>query len=99
MVEAALLDDPRWRPAPCPPAVSSPAALPGELPCAEEWHEVAALLDRVAAAIPRRMRGKGRFSVALAAFVAHEVRGAAAEIRANLALEELDACVRARRHG
>ncbi|HEV2552734.1 MAG TPA: hypothetical protein VGV17_03105 [Bosea sp. (in: a-proteobacteria)] len=68
--------------------------LPGELLCADEWHEVAAHLDRVANSIPRRMHGRGRFSTALAAFVANEVRQSAAEIRANLALEERDACMR-----
>lgn len=77
--------------------------LPGELACADEWHEIAKLLDVVAASIPMRMRGHGAFSAALARFIAREVRGTAAEIRANLALEERDACIKAssevRRHG
>lgn len=80
-----------------PSLISDP--LPGELACADEWHEIAALLDLVAATIPRRMRRHGRFSEALASFAAHEVRQVAAEIRANLVLEEHQACVKACRHG
>ena len=84
-----------------PGVMSDP--LPGELACADDWHEIAKLLDAVAASIPKRMRGRGDFSDALASFIAGEVRGAAAEIRANLALEERDACIRAcsgvHRHG
>lgn len=99
LMSAAL--DIAWAPrSPAPPGSPhvSPTRLPGELACADEWHEVAALLDRVAASIPRRMHGRGRFSLALAAFIAHEITGCAAEIRANVALEERDACMRAGRH-
>lgn len=81
------------------PERATATRLPGELLCADEWHEVAAHLNRVADSIPRRMAGRGRFSIALASFIANEVRQSAAEIRANLVLEEHDACVRACRHG
>lgn len=78
---------------------AAPARLPGEWLRADEWHEVAAHLDRVAASIPRRMGGKDRFSSALAAFIAREVRQAAAEIRVNVALKEQDLCAEACSHG
>lgn len=80
-----------------PSLISDP--LPGELACAQDWLHVADLLDRVADSIPRRMARRGDFSAALAAFIAKEVRQSAAEIRANLALEEHQACVRACRYG
>ena len=111
MAEAATLERDALRLSIAPLATALPRAtvlrldpeapserLPGELLCADEWHEVAALLDLVAASIPRRMRRHGRFSDALASFAAHEVRQVAAEIRANLALEERDACMKACRH-
>lgn len=89
---------PRFAREPDRPAPDAQSRLPGEWVPADEWHEVAAHLDRVAAAIPRRMGRKDRFSMALAAFIAREVRQAAAEIRVNVALKEQDLCARACRH-
>jgi hypothetical protein len=80
LVIASLLTPPRDR------------SLPGDLACGAEWQETAAMLDDVARGIRKRFAYRDRFNSALALFIAREVQGAAAEIRANLALEELDRC-------
>ena len=65
----------------------------GELATSDEWVEVAAGLESVAALLPRfRMDEAPRFNRALAALVSSHLNTAAAQIRANLALEELTAC-------
>lgn len=99
MSDAALLDRPRERLAitslSTPLPWERPGATrrpPGEMACAGEWHAVAAMLDDVAGGIAARVNGRSAFNVALIRFVTAEIRGAAAEIRANLALEELWRC-------
>ena len=63
------------------------------------WRSVATRLDEISAHLPKRMEGRSLFDKALADFVAREIAGVAAEIRANLALEEQDACMRRCRRG
>ncbi len=66
----------------------------GEIVGGFAWKAVASRLDEISAWLPRRMAGRSLFDKALADFVAKEIAGVAAEIRANLALEEQDASVR-----
>lgn len=56
------------------------------------WLAIAQHLDKAASGLRRRMARRSVFDRALAEFVAKEMFGTAAEIRANLALEELAAC-------
>lgn len=74
------------------PAPAPAVSADGGLPCSGEWDAIANMLDDVAAGLKRRMARRGPFSVALAAFIGSELKCSAAEIRANLALEELTAC-------
>ncbi len=65
----------------------------GELATSDEWTEVAASLEGVAALLPRFRMGEGpNFNRALADLVSSHLSEAAAQIRANLALEELTEC-------
>lgn len=76
------------------PMVRLPIAslAPGELQSSEGWLATAAMLEATAALLVLRTRGDGRFSQAQAADTAGRLREAAAEIRANLALEEMVVC-------
>jgi hypothetical protein len=65
---------------------------PGELMSSGEWTATAAMLEAAATALIDRTRGNGRFNQAQAKATAGTLREAAAEIRANLALEEMTAC-------
>lgn len=76
------------------PMVRLPIAslAPGELQSSEGWLATAAMLEASASLLVLRTRGDGRFNQALAGATAGKLREAAAEIRANLALEEMHAC-------
>lgn len=76
------------------PMVRLPIAslAPGELQSSEGWLATAAMLEATAALLVLRTRGDGRFSQAQAGDTAGRLREAAAEIRANLALEEMVVC-------
>lgn len=64
---------------------------PGELQSSPQWLATAAVLELAAEALIRRAC-HGPFNRAQAKAAARALSGAAAEIRANLALEEMQAC-------
>lgn len=64
---------------------------PGELQSSPQWLATATLLEQTAEQLIRRA-GHSRFDGAQARATARALYGAAAEIRANLALEEMHAC-------
>ncbi|CAN7334131.1 hypothetical protein LJR090_002533 [Bosea sp. LjRoot90] len=65
---------------------------PGELASSGLWLSTAAVLDAAATSLIDQTKGRGRFNQAQAKATAGTLREAAAEIRANLALEEMTAC-------
>jgi hypothetical protein len=65
---------------------------PGALLSSDGWLATAAMLEAAGACLIERTRGDGRFNHAQARSTAGKLREAAAEIRANLALEEDFAC-------
>lgn len=74
------------------PALTGTALPDGSITGGRNWQAIAARLDQSARGLRRRMTRRSLFDRALADFVANELAGTAAEIRANLALEELAAC-------
>ena len=64
---------------------------PGELQSSPQWQATAAVLEATAESLIRRAV-HSRFDRAQAKATARALYGAAAEIRANLALEEMQAC-------
>jgi hypothetical protein len=65
---------------------------PGELLSSDGWIATATMLEAAGASLIERTSGEGRFNQAQARSTAGKLREAAAEIRANLALEEDFAC-------
>lgn len=76
------------------PRLESLGLAGGEISGGLAWKAVAARLEESSELLPKRMAGRSLFDKALAEFVARELAAVAAEIRANLALEEMDASVR-----
>lgn len=65
----------------------------GELATSEEWLLVAETLEATALRLPQHRMAKGdSFNRVLAGNVAERLREAAAEIRSNLAIEEMHSC-------